>query len=74
VLVKPRILRVLPTAPVRHEGSEAPIRSVPQMPPGIPSSHFARIRTLVEYGMTAAQVAGICGVAVDAIARILRQA
>jgi transposase len=33
-----------------------------------------RIRTLVKYGMTAAQVAGIYGVAIDVIERILRKA
>ena len=40
----------------------------------IPSSQFARIRAWAKYGMTAAQVAGVYGVAVDAIERILRQA
>ena len=71
---KPRILRALPVAPVRQEESETPARSASRMPSGIPRSHFARIRTLVKYGMTAAQVAGIYGVAVDAIERILHQA
>jgi hypothetical protein len=40
----------------------------------IPSSQFARIRAWVKYGMTAAQVAGVYGVAVGVIERILRQA
>jgi hypothetical protein len=44
------------------------------MTPVVPSSQFARIRAWVSYGMTAAQVAGVYGVAVDAIERILRQA
>ena len=35
----------------------------------IPRSQFARIRTLVKYGMTVAQVAKVYGVAVDEIAR-----
>ena len=39
----------------------------------IPRSQFARIRSGVEYGMTAAQVAAVYGVAVGAIERILRQ-
>jgi hypothetical protein len=71
---KPRILRALPSAPVRSVESETPVRPVSRIPSGIPRSHFARIRTLVKYGMTAAQVAGIYGVAVDAIERILHQA
>jgi hypothetical protein len=71
---KPRILRALPTAPVRHEESEAPVHSDQRTPLRISSAHFAHIRTLVKYGMTAAQVAGIYGVAVDVIERILRQA
>ena len=40
----------------------------------ISSSQLARIHTWVKYGMTAAQVAGVYGVAVDVIERILRQA
>ena len=71
---KPRILRALSTAPVHREESEAPVRSDQRTPPRIPSAHFVRIRTLVTYGMTAAQVAGTYGVAVDVIERILRQA
>jgi hypothetical protein len=68
---KPRILRALSTAPVHQEESEAPVRSGPRASSRIPSAHFARIRILVKYGMTAAQVAGIYGVAVDVIERIL---
>jgi hypothetical protein len=71
---KPRILRALSPAPVRRGKGEVPVRSGPQTPPGIPSAHFARIRTLVKYGMTAAQVAGIYGVAIEVIERILRKA
>jgi len=40
----------------------------------IPRSQFVRIRTLVKYGMTAAQVAEVYGVDAGEIARILRQA
>ena len=36
----------------------------------IPRSEFARIRVWAEYGMTAAQVAAVYGVAVGAIERI----
>jgi hypothetical protein len=47
------------------------------MPPTmreIPRSQFRRIRTLVKYGMTVAQVAKVYGVATDEIARIVRLA
>jgi hypothetical protein len=40
----------------------------------IPRSQFGRIRTLVTYGMTVAEVAKVYAVAADEIARILRQA
>jgi hypothetical protein len=72
---KPRILRALSTAPVRQQESAAQVSTEPSITPiQIPSSQFARIRAWVKYGMTAAQVAGMYGVAVDAIERILRQA
>ena len=72
---KPRILRALSTAPVRHQEGAAQVSPEPPITPiHIPSSQFARIRAWVKYGMTAAQVAGMYGVAVDAIERILRQA
>lgn len=71
---KPRILRALSPAPVRQGESGASVSSKPQIPPEIPRSHFARIRTWVKYGMTAAQVAGIYGVGIESIERILRHA
>jgi hypothetical protein len=40
----------------------------------IPRSQFGRIRTLVKYGMTVAQVATVYGVAADKIGRVLRRA
>ena len=70
---KPRILSALRPSPVRREQGEAPARSQERLTTEIPSSHFARIRAWVEYGMTAAQVAGIYGVAVDVIESILPQ-
>jgi hypothetical protein len=70
---KPRILRAVTPAPVRCEQAEAPASSEQQMTTEIPSSQFARIRRWVAYGMTAAQAAGVYGVAVGAIERILRQ-
>jgi hypothetical protein len=60
----------LPRPQVRHDQVEAPVE---RMAPKIPRSQFARIRTWVKYGMTAAQVAGVYGVAVGVIERILRQ-
>jgi hypothetical protein len=49
------------------------VDSEQRIQPAIPKSQFARIRTWVEYGMTAAQVAAVYGVAVDVIESILRQ-
>ena len=46
----------------------------PQTMREIPRSQFGRIRTLVKYGMTVAQIAKIYVVAPNEIARILRQA
>jgi hypothetical protein len=70
---KPRILSALPPSPVRGEQGETPVSSEERMTTEIPRSQFARIRAGVEYGMTAAQVAAVYGVAVGAIERILRQ-
>jgi hypothetical protein len=54
---KPRVLKALSPAPIRHEGREAPVESKERISFEIPTSHFARIRAWVKYGMTAAQVA-----------------
>jgi hypothetical protein len=70
---KPRVLGILPASPVRREEVTAPVRSEPPMTRKIPRSEFARIRAWMKYGMTVAQVAGVYGVAVGAIERILRQ-
>ena len=70
---KPRILRALPPAPVRGKQGEASAISEDRMTTEIPRSQFARIRAWVKYGMTAAQVAEVYGVAVGVIERILRQ-
>ena len=70
---KPRVLKALSPAPAGHEESRAPVDSEPRIRPAIPKSQFARIRTWVEYGMTAAQVAAVYGVAVDVIEGIFRQ-
>jgi hypothetical protein len=71
---KPRVLRALPPAPSRHDQDEAPARSEERMTTEIPISICANSRMGGEYGMTAAQVAAVYGVAVGAIERILRQA
>ena len=70
---EPRVLKALPPAPVRHVEGKAPVDSEQRITPEIPISQFARIRAWVKYGMTAAQVAGIYGVALDVIERILKQ-
>jgi hypothetical protein len=72
---KPRVLRITsPAVPIRHEALEVPVATEPQTMREIPRSQFVRIRTLVKYGMTVAQVAKVYGVAAGEIARILRQA
>ncbi len=72
---KPRVLAVVLPAPVRHEIA-APVRSrqKKQVKPKIPVSETGRIRAWAKYGMTAGQIAEVCGVAVGEIERILRQA
>jgi hypothetical protein len=72
---KPRVLQIIsPAVPVRHEERETPAAPEPQTMRKIPRSQFVRIRTLVKYGMTVAQVAEVYGVDADEIARILREA
>jgi hypothetical protein len=60
--------------PVHHARAQAPVDPQPPMPPAIPASDFARIRTLVKYGMTIPQVAQIYGVAIGEIEHILQKA
>jgi len=70
---KPRILSAL-SMTVRREQGQTPGSSEERVTTEIPKSQFARIRAWVKYGMTVAQVAGIYGVGIDAIERILDQA
>jgi hypothetical protein len=71
---KPRVLQTIsPAVPVGHEERETPAAPEPQTMRKIPRSQFVRIRTLVKYGMTVAQVAKVYGVDAGEIARILRQ-
>jgi len=71
---KPRILPILPKPFVHHEAHEELRNAKQQMTAKIARSQFARIRTLVKYGMTARQVAELYGVADGEIERILRRA
>jgi hypothetical protein len=71
---KPRVLGISPSAPTRLTEGKAPVIPEPQMPREVLRSQFPRIRSWVKYGMTAAQVAEVYGVAVDDIERILRKA
>jgi hypothetical protein len=70
---KPRVLAILSPAPVRNEEVAAPINPEPRTARQVPRSQHARIRTLVNYGLTIPQVARVYGVAVGVIERILRQ-
>jgi hypothetical protein len=72
---KPRVLQTRTRAPAeRNEVPETPSVAPAPAPREISRSEFARIRTLVKYGMTAAQVAELRGVGVDEIQHILRNA
>jgi hypothetical protein len=70
---KPRVLAISPITPLHHGEPETPINSVKQVTPEIPSSQFARIRAWAKYGMTARQVAELCGVTVGEIEEIVRK-
>jgi hypothetical protein len=72
---KPRVLGIIsPAAPVRHEVVEAAVSPEQPATRNIPRSQFARIRTLVKYGMKVAQVAEVYGAAVGEIEHIIRPA
>jgi hypothetical protein len=70
---KRRVLPALPPAPIRRETVDA--AATPKHPAAleVPFTKSARIRTLVKYGMTVAQVAEVYGVAIETIAQILRK-
>ena len=68
------MLGISPSAPNRLAEVKAPVSPEPQTTREVPRSQFPRIRSWVKYGMTAAQVAEVYGVAVDDIERILRKA
>jgi hypothetical protein len=71
---KPRVLPILPAAPIRRETVNLPATPEPATAPDIPVKKAARVRTLVKYGMTVSQVADIYGVPVEAIERIIQKA
>jgi hypothetical protein len=69
---KPRVLRV--TSPPSTDVAEVKASLEPASTPPISPAHFARIRTWMRYGMTIAEVAAVYGLAVDELARLLRNA
>ena len=69
---KPKVL--ITPAPAQPATVEAAaVKPEPSITSAIPAAHAARIRTLVKYGMTLAQVAEIYKVPIDEIARIFRK-
>jgi hypothetical protein len=70
---KPRVLAIAPAASVHREDTETPVIPEPQATRAIAQSDFARIRTLVKYGMTVAQIAEVYGATVGEIERILHK-
>jgi hypothetical protein len=71
---KPHPADLTKPIPVCATGVETPVSRKPLARPKIPASRYARIRTWVKYGMTAADVAQVYGVAVEEIERILAKA
>jgi hypothetical protein len=71
---KPRVLASTPAAPAEGEAAEPQFSPQRRIMPQIPAAQFARIRSWVKYGMTAAQVARVYGVDVGEIERIVRNA
>ena len=71
---KPRILPILPPAPIRQETVDAPVTPEQRHAPEIPVKKRARVRTLVKYGMSVSQVADLYRVPVETIALILQNA
>jgi hypothetical protein len=71
---KPRVLSAVPPLPAHPDPPPAPRgRRQPRPRALVPRSQHARIRTWVEYGMSAAEVAEVYGTAVGEIERILRK-
>jgi hypothetical protein len=71
---KPRVLPILPPAPIRQETVNASATSEPAtVLVEIPAEKSARLRTLVKYGMTISQVAEVYQVPIETIERMLRK-
>lgn len=71
---KPRILPILPPAPIRQQTVDAPVAPEQRHAPEIPIKKRARVRTLVKYGMSVSQVADLYRVPVETIELILQNA
>jgi hypothetical protein len=71
---KPPALSTVPRAAAHRTRFSASASRSPRVRRGIPPTQHARIRTWVEYGMTAAEVAEVYGAPVGEIERILRKA
>ena len=72
---KPRILSAVPAKPVSAEPVSTLLRVVsPSKRERIPTTHFARIRALLKYGMNISQVAELYGVPTGEIESILKKA
>ena len=70
---KPRVLSIVPPAPAHREPAGMPPVRPRQTKRRIPRVEHAQIRTWVHYGMSAEDVAGVFGVAVTEVERILRK-
>ena len=78
---QPRIIAVQPVAPMSTVKDETPAEPKPgrksttvgQRKAHILASQFGRVRALMNYGMTRAQVAELYGVGIDEIDRIARR-
>jgi hypothetical protein len=71
---QPRVLPILPPAPLRQKIADAPAAAEQPAALDIPVKSRARVRTLVKYGMSVSQVADLYRVPVETIERILRKA
>jgi hypothetical protein len=71
---KPRILPILPPAPIPQQTVDAPVPPEQRHAPEIPVKKRARVRTLVKYGMSPSQVADLYRVPIETIELILQNA
>jgi hypothetical protein len=72
---KPRILSAVPAKPVPVEPVSTFLKVVsPSKRERIPTTHFARIRALLKYGMNISQVAELYGVPIGEIESMLKKA